>query len=105
MNSEKSPYATTDFMVTQSGDDLEIWVDWIPAVDGDPELPVAARLEGKVLVVEPVGEGLEESAPRHVLDLSDDVLEDLPKGLVWYINGPSGVLGEHRLVVEIAQPA
>ena len=101
----KSPFATTDFMVTQCGGDLESWVDWIPAVDGDPELPVAARLEGKVLVVEPIGEGSDERAPRHVLDLSDDVLKDLPKGLVWYINGPSGVIGEHRLLVENAHAA
>ena len=101
----KNPFPTTDFMVTQSGGDLEIWVDWIPSVDGDPELPVSARLEGKVLVVEPIGDGVEERAPRHVLDLSDDVLQDLPKGLVWYINGPSGGLGEHRLAVKVAQAA
>lgn len=93
----KPAHLTTDFLVTQAGPDLEIWVDWIPSVDGDPKSPVTARLEGNILVVEPSGDTANLRAARRVEGLDADVVEDVRKGFVWYVNGPSGVLAEHRL--------
>ena len=93
----KNPHLTTQFVVTQSEDRLEIWVDWIPAVDGDPNAPLKARMEGDVLVVEPTGAASELRAQRHVQGLQKDVLEDIQAGFVWLICGPSGILGRHHL--------
>lgn len=101
----KAPIPTTDFLVTHTAGVLELWIDWVPAVDGDPEQPIAARLEGKVLVLEPMGENTDERAPRHVEGLDEKVLQDLKQGLVLYISGPSGVLGEHHLTVSLPQEA
>lgn len=101
----KAPFPTTDFLVTHTAGVLELWIDWVPAVDGDPEQPLSARLEGDVLVLEPIGDNTEERSVRHVEGLDEKVLQDLKQGLVLYISGPSGVLGEHRLTVAIPQVA
>lgn len=94
-------HATPDFLVTRTGPDLEIWVDWIPAVDGDPKAPVQAHLKGSALVVEPVGEASGRRA-RRVDGLDPGVLAELSTpgaALVWRVSGPSGVLATHRLSV------
>lgn len=96
-----NPYLTYEFVVTQvkDGPGMEIWVDWVPAVDGDPKLPIQARLDGKELIVEPDGPETDERQARRVVGLVSDVLAALPGGLVWRVCGPSGVLAEHHLLV------
>ena len=93
----KPPYITTQFLVTEHQGELEVWVDWVPGVDGDGRGDLQARLEGSALVVEPIGTGAELRAARRVQGLDPGVIDGLRGGFTWYVSGPSGVLGRHRL--------
>lgn len=97
----QNEHLTTSFLVTQdeATQAIEVWVDWIPAVDGSPLSPVRARLEGSDLIIEAQGDSDPDRRPRRVRGLDADVLADLHHGLVWRLCGPSGVLGQHRMTV------
>ena len=97
----KDAHVTTDFLVTYTGNLVEVWVDWIPAIDGHPEEPVQARLDGEVLVFEPVGETASERSPRRIEGLEAKIVADIAKhkNVALFISGPSGVIGEHTVTI------
>lgn len=94
-------HLTTDFLITHAQDtgDLEVWVDWVPAVDGAPSLGVSVRRDGNDLLVEPCDPSDPDRRPRRLPNVGEDVLKDLEdvRTLIWKVCGPSGVLGEHRI--------
>ena len=94
-------HPTTDFLVTYSGNLVEVWIDWIPAVDGGPEEPVTGRLEGDVLVIEPTGDSAAERQGRRIEGIDAKIVEDLnkTKKMVLFLSGPSGVIGEHAIAL------
>ena len=98
-------FLTTDFLITEVRDTgvLEIWVDWVPAVDSAPGLGVSARRDGNDLMVEPDDSSDPDRRPRRLPDLDAKVWEDLKAGraMVWKICGPSGVLAEQRIPLTI----
>lgn len=94
-----APYRTDDFLVLlepQTGA-VEVWVDWVPAVDGMPGQPILARMEEENLLVTVPGDPDERGQPRptrEVVGLNPEVRQALTdKGLVWVVCGPSGILG------------
>lgn len=97
-------YLTHDFLITQvkDGGDLEVWVDWVPAVDGTPGLKVSARRDGGDLLIEPKGADDPDRLVRRLPNVASDVLEDLQAGkpLIWKLCGPSGVLASYNLILE-----
>lgn len=96
-------HLTTSFIVTEVPEKqlVEVWVDWVPAVDSNPHSPVLARLDGSDLVIEPQGGEDADKRARRVQGLDSGVIKDLAQThqLVWRLCGPSGVLAEHRLTV------
>ena len=97
----KTAHPTTDFVVTYTGKTVELWVDWIPNVDGNPEEPVTGRLDGDILVIEPAGETAGERASRRIEGLDPKIVADLHKNksAVLFFSAPSGVIGEHALAL------
>lgn len=94
-------HLTVKFIVTQVAPDsaLEIWVDWLPAVDGDPKAPRCAHRDGNDLVVAP-REPDGSTRPRRVQGLDPELWPELTHGLIWRVCGPSGVLAEHRIALD-----
>jgi len=96
----------SDFAISrQEGSSiLEVWVEWVPAIDGGVYQPVSARREGADLVVW-VNESTDAGHPRTVrrlTGLNEEVLAGLAGGVDWIVCGPSGALSRRRLTVENA---
>lgn len=103
-------YLTPDFVVTQepapgrAAGRVEIWVDWVPPVDGGMDHALRARREGNALLVFACQARDDGQAwpVRRLEGLSPDALRGLGKELVWVICGPSGVLSRRIVPLEMA---
>lgn len=103
-------YLTPDFVVTQepapgsAAGRVEIWVDWMPHVDGNVDQPLQAWKDGRALVVAACEKREDGQAwlPRRLEGLSAEAWGELREELVWVVCGPSGVLS--RRVVPVATP-
>jgi hypothetical protein len=94
---------STDFLVIQHApaDPVELWLDWEPAVDGDPELRLQAWRDGDDLLVHAQDESSQRPV-RRLTDLDFEVWRGLDRDGVWVLCGPSGVLSRRPFSVSSA---
>lgn len=86
-------HLSDDFFLIQNEptDRVEIWIDWVPAVDGDPQLPVRAWREADLLCVQTQNDDSERPV-RH-FDVAQEAWEGLEsRGGEIVVCGVSGVL-------------
>lgn len=91
-----SEHRTESFILIQprEGDPMEVWVDWLPAVDDAPGCAVSATLDGADLLVSVPSSQLDTAVPRRLVNLEAQARDELREhGGVWVLCGPSGMLG------------
>lgn len=91
-------YITDAFVITEDAQtsNLELWIDWVPAVDSNPSSDVIAHLDGHDLLIVPHGMDVDKRT-RRVVGIAPDLFTKLHTGFVFKLCGPSGVLAEHAL--------
>jgi hypothetical protein len=92
-----------NFFVIQDkpGDVAEVWLDWEPAIDGEPGLDLKAWRDGEDLLIQAQGDSSVRPV-RRFAGLNLETWDGLTKGGVLVICGPSGVLSKRVIRVESA---
>ena len=93
---------TKDYVVTQNNKsgEIEIWLDWTPAIDSNPHSSVMATLEGDDLLIIPSDNSDVDKKTRRITGLNKNIIEMMDNGFVLRLCGPSGVLAEHKLPLD-----
>lgn len=92
-------YRTANFICTtpDTGEGVEFWVDWVPAIDGMPGRPIRGEMVEDGLLVAPLDDSDPASAAgRIIAPINDDVRaaidEGCQHGLFLILCGPSGAI-------------
>jgi hypothetical protein len=101
MNVSTASHLTDGFILHQDTEQsaVEIWLDWNPAVDDDPQREVRVWREGNYLLIQTEGVDL----PRRLENLNDATWNGITtQGGVIVLCGPSGELGRRAFRLEAA---
>lgn len=102
MNCNAFPTGNFICATPETGNEVEFWIDWVPAIDGLPGRALRGELgDGQLLVVPVDDSDLASAAGRIIAPINDEVMEAMGEdaGVFLVLCGPSGVISRTRVQI------